>query len=85
MKLNETEKEQLKQIKENINLIIKSNSRNGFINYYAARRFIFICFYKVAHIFSYNSGFNDVANICITVATSIIACPTIIGSGFFFL
>ena len=39
MKLNETEKEQLKQIKENINRIIKSNSRNGFINYYAARRF----------------------------------------------
>ena len=37
------------------------------------------------NIFSYNSGFNDITNICITVATSIIPCPTIIGSGFLFL
>ena len=37
------------------------------------------------NIFSYNSGFNDITNICITVATSIIPCPTITGSGFLFL
>lgn len=39
MKLNETEKEQLKNIKETFNQIIKYNSKNGFISYYSARKF----------------------------------------------
>lgn len=39
MKLSQTEKEQLKLFKEDINLTIKANSRSGFINYYAIRRF----------------------------------------------
>ena len=39
MKLIESEKDQLKNIKEIFNQIIKYNSKNGFISYYAARKF----------------------------------------------
>lgn len=44
-----------------------------------------LSFIYIEHIISYNPGINDVKNICITVAKSIIACPTIIGKGFLFL